>query len=93
MLLAGLSASMSVLWCSLRSERLFDVTESVPGIGISGESPLAKIGSASRTMPKEATVLLRGAFDLGVRREPQAFAADAVILGGIMDFEYGPGIE
>jgi hypothetical protein len=44
-------------------------------------------------MPKEATVLLRGAFDLGVRREPQAFAADAVILGGIMDFEYGPGIE
>jgi len=56
-------------------------------------SPLAKIGSASRTMPKEATVLLRGAFDLGVRREPQAFAADAVILGGIMDFEYGPGIE
>jgi len=42
-------------------------------------SPLAKIGSASRTMPKEATVLLRGAFDLGVRRKPQAFAADAVI--------------
>ena len=31
-LLAGLSASMSVLWCSLRSERLFDVKESVLGI-------------------------------------------------------------
>jgi hypothetical protein len=43
-------------------------------------SPLAKIGSASRTMPKEATVLLRGAFDLGVRRKPEAFAADAVSL-------------
>ena len=56
-------------------------------------SPLAKIGSASRTMPKEATVLLRGAFDLGVRRKPQAFAADAVIQAGVMDFEYGPGIE
>jgi len=37
-LLAGLSASMSILRCDLRSERLFDVTESVPGIGISGES-------------------------------------------------------
>ena len=47
---------------------------------IPSESPLAKIGSASRTMPKEATVLLRGAFDLGVRREPQAFAADAMSL-------------
>ena len=58
-----------------------------------GESPLAEIGSASRAMPKEATVLLRGAFDSGVRRKPQAFAADAVIPGGIMDFEYGPGIE
>ena len=54
---------------------------------------LAEIGSASRAMPKEATVLLRGAFDSGVRRKPQAFAADAVIPGGIMDFEYGPGIE
>ena len=39
MLLAGLSASMSILRCDLRSERLFDVTESVLGIGISGESP------------------------------------------------------
>ena len=39
MLLAGLSASMSIPWCDSRSERLFDVTESVLGIGISGESP------------------------------------------------------
>jgi hypothetical protein len=38
-LLAGLSASMSIPWCDSRSERLFDVTESVLGIGISGESP------------------------------------------------------
>jgi hypothetical protein len=38
-LLAGLSASMSILWCDSRSERLFDATESVLGIGISGESP------------------------------------------------------
>jgi hypothetical protein len=38
-LLAGLSASMSIPWCDSRSERLFDVTEPVLGIGISGESP------------------------------------------------------
>ena len=38
MLLAGLSASMSILWCDSRSERLFDATESVLGIGISGDS-------------------------------------------------------
>ena len=38
MLLAGLSASMSILWCDSLSERLFDATESVLGIGISGES-------------------------------------------------------
>jgi hypothetical protein len=37
-LLAGLSASMSILWCDSRPERLFDVTESMLGIGISGES-------------------------------------------------------
>jgi len=37
-LLAGPSASMSIPWCDSRSERLFDVTESVLGIGISGES-------------------------------------------------------
>jgi hypothetical protein len=37
-LLAGLSASMSILWCDSRSERLFDETESMLGIGISGES-------------------------------------------------------
>jgi hypothetical protein len=28
-LLAGLSASMSILWCDSRSERLFDATEFV----------------------------------------------------------------
>ena len=38
MLLAGLSASMSILWCDSRSERLFDATKCVLGIGISGES-------------------------------------------------------
>jgi hypothetical protein len=37
-LLAGLSASMSILCCDSRSERLFYETESVPGIGISGDS-------------------------------------------------------
>jgi hypothetical protein len=37
-LLAVLSASMSILWRDSRSERLFDATESVLGIGISGES-------------------------------------------------------
>ena len=37
-LLAGLSASLSILWCDSRSERLFDATKSVLGIGISGES-------------------------------------------------------
>ena len=37
-LLAGLSASMSILWFDSRSERLFDATESVLGIGISGDS-------------------------------------------------------
>jgi hypothetical protein len=37
-LLAGLSASMSILWCDSRSERLLDATESVLGICISGES-------------------------------------------------------
>jgi hypothetical protein len=31
--------------------------------------------------------LVRGAFDLEVRRKPQAFAAVAVIEGGIMDIE------
>ena len=41
MLLAGLSASMSILWCDSRSERLFDATEFVLGIGISGESTLS----------------------------------------------------
>jgi hypothetical protein len=37
-LLAGLSASMSILRYDSRSERLFDVCESVLGIGIWGES-------------------------------------------------------
>jgi hypothetical protein len=37
-LLAGLSASMSVLWRDSRSEWLFDVMEYVLGIVISGES-------------------------------------------------------
>jgi hypothetical protein len=36
-LLAGLSASLSILLCDSRSER-FDATESVLGIGISGDS-------------------------------------------------------
>ena len=38
MLLAGLSASMSILWCDSRPEGLFDATESVLRIGISGDS-------------------------------------------------------
>jgi hypothetical protein len=37
-LLAGLSASMSILWFNSRSVRSFDVTESVLKISISGES-------------------------------------------------------
>jgi hypothetical protein len=35
-LLAGLFASMSILSCDSRSERLIDLRESVLGIGISG---------------------------------------------------------
>ncbi|MEA2539685.1 MAG: hypothetical protein QOH35_1051 [Acidobacteriaceae bacterium] len=61
MLLAGLSASMSILWCDSRSERLFDATESVLGIGISGEStptltlsfPLLTGGTRSLRNPAE----------------------------------------
>jgi hypothetical protein len=60
-LLAGLSASMSILWCDSRSERLFDATESVLGIGISGEStptltlsfPLLTGGPRSARNPAE----------------------------------------
>jgi hypothetical protein len=37
LLLAGLSASMSILWSDFAFERLFEPTKSVPGIGISGE--------------------------------------------------------
>ena len=33
---------MSILWSDSRSEELSDVTESVPGIGISGESPATR---------------------------------------------------
>jgi hypothetical protein len=38
-------------------------------------------------MLKKGEVLERGVFDLEVRREPQAFLADAVIDEGIMDIE------
>jgi hypothetical protein len=43
-----------------------------------GVSPLAKIGNDSRTMRKDGEELVRVVFDLGARREPQVFAADAV---------------
>jgi hypothetical protein len=42
--------------------------------------PLANIGNASRSMNKDSELIVRGVFDLGVRRKPQAFAADAVSL-------------
>ena len=54
---------------------------------VTPESPLAKIGNDSRTLLKKGEVLVRGVFDLEVRREPQAFLADAVIDEGIMDIE------
>jgi hypothetical protein len=38
-------------------------------------------------MRKNGAVLMRGVFDLEVRRKPQAFAADAVSL---MDFQSQP---
>jgi hypothetical protein len=38
-------------------------------IAHSGRVTASQIGSASRTMPKEAMVLLRGAFDLGREKE------------------------
>jgi hypothetical protein len=42
--------------------------------------PLAKIGNASKTSLSKPLNLVRGVFDLEVRRKPQAFAADAVSL-------------
>ena len=59
-------------------------------LGVLDVLPLAKIGSASGRIAG-VEMQMRGAFDLEVRRKPQAFAADAVILAGIMDFEYGLG--
>jgi len=54
--------------------------------------PLAKIGSASGRIAG-VEMQMRGAFDLGVRRKPQPFAADAEILGGlwILNTVWGPG--
>jgi hypothetical protein len=40
----------------------------------------ANIGNGSRTMRRDGEVPVRVVFDLGARREPQAFAADAVSL-------------
>ena len=42
--------------------------------------PLANIGIDSRTIRKDGEVPVRGVFDLGARRKPQAFAADSVSL-------------
>jgi hypothetical protein len=49
-------------------------------LGSSGGLPLASSGNASRTMRKGGELFVRGVFDLGVRRKPQAFAAEAVSL-------------
>jgi hypothetical protein len=38
-------------------------------------------------MRKDGELFVRGVFDLGVRRKPQAFAAVAVIQAGIMAIE------
>ena len=56
------------------------LNESVDLIIIPNVSTLANIGSAWCTMPKDGELFVRGVFDLGVRRNPQAFAADAVSL-------------
>jgi hypothetical protein len=42
--------------------------------------PLANIGNASRTMNKDSELFVRGVLDLGKRRKPQSFAADAASL-------------
>jgi len=60
---------------------LFSLICTTPGL------PLAKIGNDSRTMRKDCEELVRVVFDLGVRREPQVFAADAVISLGFMDIQ------
>jgi hypothetical protein len=41
---------------------------------------VAKIGNDSRTMRRDGEAPVRVVFDLGARRKPQAFAADAVSL-------------
>jgi len=45
MLLAGLSASMSILRCDPRAEWLFDGTEAAPGIGTSRKSTPTRTSS------------------------------------------------
>jgi hypothetical protein len=46
--------------------------------GITSQLQLANVGNSSRVMRKDGEVLERGVFDLGARRKPQVFAADAV---------------
>ena len=55
--------------------------------GLEAFLPLAKIGSASRELHVSGASLYLRRFRFGVRREPQAFAAVAVIQVGIMDIE------
>ena len=57
----------------MRSLSTCEARSAVPGV-----LPLAKIGNDSRTMRKDGEELVRVVFDLGVRRKPQVFAADAV---------------
>ncbi len=81
--------STQVIKCTRHGQqwaKLPSVNQSVVPVGL----PLAKIGSASGRIAG-VEMQMRGAFDLEVRRKPQAFAAGAVILAGIMDFEYGLG--
>jgi len=42
-------------------------------------------------MLTDGVMLVRGVFDLEVRRGPQVFAAGAVISFGLMDIQYCPG--
>ena len=57
----------------MRSLSTCEARSAVPGV-----LPLAKIGNDTRTMRKDGEELVRVVFDLGARREPQVFAADAV---------------
>jgi hypothetical protein len=74
--------SIRVSGCWLADSRYVHIANALiePNLGFPDVSPLAKIGNASKTSLSKPLNLVRGVFDLEVRRKPQAFAADAVSL-------------